>query len=222
MQSNDTPLKGRVTLPCYECGADVQRYPSALKRGHRVFCDQVCAKKTFGERQKTAPAIRLSKKTQRSDLGCLEVTGKVGNHGYGTLMYNGKTELAHRAAWMMATGEMLTTEDFICHVCDNARCVETEDEGVYEVRGTAYPRRGHLFKATCAVNNTDMTDKGRHGRTSLNGTGIHAAKLTEDAVRRIRSERAAGATGVSLATKYGVSQAVISEVVTRRTWRHVE
>lgn len=47
-------------------------------------------------------------------------------------------------------------------------------------------------------------------------------KLTEDDVREIRAEYAAGRWGVNdLADIYGVTQPTMSAVVHRRTWRHV-
>lgn len=48
------------------------------------------------------------------------------------------------------------------------------------------------------------------------------AKLTEDDVREIRADYAAGRWGVNdLADIYGVTQPTMSAVVHRRTWRHV-
>lgn len=48
------------------------------------------------------------------------------------------------------------------------------------------------------------------------------AKLTEDDVREIRADYAAGRWGIKdLADIYGVAQPTMSAVVHRRTWRHV-
>lgn len=48
------------------------------------------------------------------------------------------------------------------------------------------------------------------------------AKLTEDDVRAIRADYAAGRWGIKdLADIYGVTQPTMSAVVHRRTWRHV-
>jgi hypothetical protein len=61
-----------------------------------------------------------------------------------------------------------------------------------------------------------MTREARKGEASPH------AKLTEDDVRRIRQFAAAGATWPNLATLYGVDRSAIRQIVTRRTWRHVD
>ena len=58
---------------------------------------------------------------------------------------------------------------------------------------------------------------GRHARGEASGR----AKLTDDQVREIRSRAAAGETQTSLGREFGVVQTVISDVVTRKTWKHI-
>jgi hypothetical protein len=49
------------------------------------------------------------------------------------------------------------------------------------------------------------------------------AKITEDDVRNIRLEYAQGGVRqVDLASKYGLAQAVVSMIIRRATWKHVE
>lgn len=61
-----------------------------------------------------------------------------------------------------------------------------------------------------------------HGlRASKQGTLNGQAKLSVDAVRRIREEYAGGTTQPSLAAKYGLTQANVSSIVLRKTWAHV-
>lgn len=57
----------------------------------------------------------------------------------------------------------------------------------------------------------------RHGR-SLTGIRHHQAKLTEEDVQHIRSS---GMTGKALALNYEVSEATISKILLRKTWRHI-
>jgi hypothetical protein len=53
------------------------------------------------------------------------------------------------------------------------------------------------------------------------GSAVAAAKLTEDQVREIRRRSERGESGKSLAASFGVGQAVISRIVTRKGWLHV-
>ena len=48
------------------------------------------------------------------------------------------------------------------------------------------------------------------------------SKLTESKVRRIRLRVSRGETQTAVAKDYGVTQANVSEIVRRRTWRHVK
>jgi hypothetical protein len=53
------------------------------------------------------------------------------------------------------------------------------------------------------------------------GEACPAAKLTEESVRAIRARAAAGESHSRLAGEYDVSPATISNVVSRRNWKHV-
>lgn len=63
-------------------------------------------------------------------------------------------------------------------------------------------------------------DKRRHGRAT-EGTKQKQSKLTDDAVRMIRSERKAGIKLRVLAERFGVSVARISRVAIGKSWRHI-
>jgi len=67
-----------------------------------------------------------------------------------------------------------------------------------------------------------MMDKVGHG-TSTRGERNPSAKLTKDDIRSIRATYAAGgATQSALGVLYGVSQGVVSLIVRRKAWAHVE
>ena len=78
----------------------------------------------------------------------------------------------------------------------------------------------------------DMVRKGRHVVTPaflsaerLRGEDNAAAVLTEDAVRDIRQRYTGRGRGISqqaLADEYGVNQTLISAIVRRKIWQHVE
>jgi hypothetical protein len=53
------------------------------------------------------------------------------------------------------------------------------------------------------------------------GEQINTAKLNEDAVRAVRSEYVAGVEADALSKRFGVSTVQISNIVKRRSWKHV-
>lgn len=48
------------------------------------------------------------------------------------------------------------------------------------------------------------------------------ARLTDDLVRQIRKEHAAGSTQKAIVERYGLNQSVVSNVVRRLAWAHVD
>lgn len=76
----------------------------------------------------------------------------------------------------------------------------------------------NLRWATCTEN---QRDRFTHG-TSNRGEGHGASRLTEAQVREIRARRAAGERNRDLGPIYGVNENTISNIVTRKKWRHVE
>lgn len=79
-------------------------------------------------------------------------------------------------------------------------------------------RPDNLAWGTPKENQSDMA---RHGTRRI-GERHPSAKLSEDDVAAIRSDYASGATQTSLATKYSVARQCIGDIVTGRTWRHVD
>lgn len=61
-----------------------------------------------------------------------------------------------------------------------------------------------------------------HAQNKAAGTAAPVSKLTEDEVRAIRRRAAAGETQETLGREYGVSRSAVAQIVTRRTWAHVE
>jgi hypothetical protein len=123
------------------------------------------------------------------------------NHGYGRLSVGPRqTRYEWRAthlSWMLATGHRPDVDagEFICHTCDNPRCVRNDDIGTYAVDGTSYERRGHLYLAGVVANNRDCAIKQRSARGDRNGSRLHPEKLTRGDVRsaQMRGRAAAGA-----------------------------
>lgn len=74
---------------------------------------------------------------------------------------------------------------------------------------------GNLRWGTTVSNKDDMVGHG----TRLRGEQINTAKITEDDVREIRKT---GKPLKPLAEKFGVSETMISLILKRKAWKHVE
>ena len=113
---------------------------------------------------------------------------------------------AHRVAYMLAYGEV-DDSLCVCHSCDNPSCCN--------------PR--HLWQGTRSDNMQDMVRKGRLKPTIRYGEESPAAKLTSEQVLEIRARHAAGGViGATLADEYGVSRSLISLILRRKRWPHLE
>lgn len=132
----------------------------------------------------------------RSD-GCWEWQGACDRDGYGAFNYAGKTRRAPVVA-LEIDGRKPAQGEYACHRCDNPKCV----------------RPDHLYPGTPTQNMADAIARG----TTQRGERQHMAKLTEQAVREIRSS----AEAVSiLAKRFGVTHGAVSMARARKTWRHV-
>lgn len=136
----------------------------------------------------------LAKRIKVSDSGCWEWTKRLKPEGYGTLRIDGKQCYAHRAMYKLAFGE-IEKGKFVCHKCDNPRCVNPY----------------HLFAGTPHENSYDAGTKGRMN-----------AKLTIPLVREIKIRLRNGEKAVRIAPEYGVNYKAIWSIKTGRTWDHVK
>lgn len=115
------------------------------------------------------------------------------SHGYGRFAVAGRMLTASRIAYELTHGELGADE--ARHTCDNPPCCNP----------------AHLIRGTHAQNMADMAKRGR----------VSTRRLTPPDVIDIRTRRAAGARAVDLATEYGVTPSNISQITTRRTWKHI-
>ncbi|WP_367582384.1 HNH endonuclease signature motif containing protein [Tsukamurella tyrosinosolvens] len=138
---------------------------------------------------------------------CWEYKGgcQTNRGGYGKISIGGqgKTRGAHIVAWELANGMPMPEGLQIRHSCHNPPCTNP----------------AHLSVGTAQDNADDKQAAGRYYRGEQHGR----AKITEDDVRAIRRRYAAG--GVfqrELAADYGIDQTVVSDIVRRKIWQHVE
>lgn len=130
---------------------------------------------------------------------CWEWRGTIyRNTGYGRTSYKGMARVPHRAVWASLFGDPGSLQ--VCHRCDNRVCCNP----------------GHLFLGTAKDNSDDKIAKGRERWAK--GRENPSTKLTEDAVRQIRSS---SLTTTELARIYGVSFGAVSMARKGRTWRHI-
>jgi hypothetical protein len=136
----------------------------------------------------------------RSSSGYGVFTVNVGEKVYSPLHIG-----AHAVAYTIYIGEL---KNQCCHKCDNRVCVNPL----------------HLFDGTVKDNAIDRGAKGRGA--DQRGSSNPASVLTDDDVRYIRNNyqrthRNLG-NGTELASKFGISQALVSMIINRKRWAHVD
>jgi hypothetical protein len=120
--------------------------------------------------------------------------------GYAQFGMLGRVIYVHR--FVKSLDGLLPKGVEICHRCNNPGCVNPD----------------HLYVGDRLSNSEDMVRSGRSPRGSRHGQ----SKLTEADVKQIRLSRAEGQTQRIIAAQFGVGQDVISRIVNRRTWTHVD
>ncbi len=139
--------------------------------------------------------------------GCWEWPLSVGNHGYGQFAITPRVmAAAHRLSLSMLLGEEIPQGLFVCHVCDNRRCVNPS----------------HLFLGTPADNVADMVSKGRGNWEKARRKGVDNPQYgsTRTAARRFSLDQEANIYRLALATsnrqagrEVGCSHSVVGRIV---------
>ncbi len=146
-------------------------------------------------------AERFAENVRVVPSGCWEWQGARSDTGYGCF-YDGRAYHAHRYSWMQERGQ-IPLGILVLHTCDNRACVNP----------------AHLFLGTHLDNSRDMVDKGRQVAPRPAGESHGESKLTDSAVREIRSSPL---TGRALAAQFGVSESAVSLVRRGKSWTHVQ
>lgn len=130
--------------------------------------------------------------------GCWEWPFARNKLGYGLVRFDGRTWLAHRLTYQLATG---TTPDVCRHQCDNPPCTNP----------------GHLLDGTVLDNARDSCERGQQPV----GERIGRSKLREADVTEMRRLARAGEPILAMAHRFGVSRETVYQSVTGMRWRHV-
>lgn len=148
---------------------------------------------------------------------------KVNKDGYGEIQttFAGKKLhiLVHRAVYQVVFNDPLTSNDIICHKCDNPSCCNPK----------------HLFKGTHLDNIRDKVNKNRQARGSKNGRYIdgrasdkiikkihsHGAKLRREQVLKIKELKSEGVKLLSIANTLHISYQTVKDISCGRVYKDI-
>lgn len=148
------------------------------------------------------PDVAFMARSVMNDSGCIEWTGSCDRKGYGQLRIGGKLIKAHRYAVEREIGP-IPSGMVVMHTCDNPKCVNVD----------------HLQVGTQTDNVRDMDAKGRRVNNQCRGMASYNAKITDDDVKAIRSDKR---RQVDIAASYGIAQTVVSKIKLYQAWSHVK
>lgn len=138
-----------------------------------------------------------------AETGCWLWTAHVNSMGYGMigLPQQRAKVLAHRYSFELVNGP-IAAGMLICHRCDTPRCVNP----------------AHLFLGTHQDNMDDCARKGRKSGGRQPGEQHPRSRLTDEAVRIIKSS---SDTHAALARRFDVTASAVQAVRQGKTWKHV-
>lgn len=142
-----------------------------------------------------------SKAKENPETGCIEWQMSRSRDGYGQARYHGKQQGTHRIAYMIYHSTTLKSNEYICHTCDNRKCINVH----------------HLFLGDALANNLDTIKK--HRQVFHYGEDHKDAKLTNEKVLEMRKRNSRGESIRSLSREFGVAFETAREAIHGKTWK---
>ena len=141
-----------------------------------------------------------AKVDKRGDDECWPWTRSLsaGKDGYGHLNVDKVIYDSHRLTWILTYGE-IPEGMHVLHRCNFKPCCNPK----------------HLYLGTHQDNMADLKASGHNFATR------GRALITEDQVRSIRAEVASGVSQRAIAQRLGMDPSSISDLVRRKSWKHV-
>lgn len=142
--------------------------------------------------------------------GCWLWTGQLDKQGYGVIASGGKRGRNVRAthvSWYILHGYW---PKFMCHTCDNPKCV----------------RPSHLYEGSPRTNSDDRDRRGRTrgwASTTIRAKGerVRTAKMNVAHVLEIRALAARGTPRPELMRRFSLSKSAVRNIILGITWKHV-
>jgi len=131
---------------------------------------------------------------------CWNSTYASNSWGYAKISIKSKVLAVHRIMYEYIHGTIPSDKPFILHRCDNPKCCNPT----------------HLYSGTPQNNVDDMINRNRY--PDQKGETNYGAKLTEKQVKEIR---ASNKPQPILAKQFNVVRQTISNIKTRRRWKHL-
>jgi hypothetical protein len=205
------PRKGeirRVTLVCRNCGI---QFSKPLSQAARPFHNAACYQAYYRDPE------RLWERVDRPETtnACWLHRAAPDADGYVHVSFCGRSILAHRLAWELASGSPPPSRMRVCHTCDEPACTRNDGGlGTYELNGRLLPRYGHLFLGTDADNNADKETKGRGDHPA--GEQHWRAKLSDEEVTQILTRYInSSLTQREIGRRFGITQGYVSKLIRR-------
>ncbi len=221
-----------VDCTCLQCGALFTRPAWEVAHLNVRYCSWACSNVARSKPRTGSLAERFVANIDKNgpllipQFGpCWMWTGAHKSNGYGKIYVgggskHGRSLMAHRVAWEMASGVPIPPGLDVLHICDNPSCARNDEHGVYILDGVEFDRWGHLFLGTDRDNNRDKVLKGRLILPPKRlGAKNNRTILTEEQVLAIRAS--AGVSQREMARQYGVTQSAIAAILHRRSWSHI-
>lgn len=159
------------------------------------------------------PIDRLLSKIFIDENNCWNFTSGITKDGYGAFWMNefNRSIHAHRASWILHNGVIEASNIYVCHKCDNTKCINPE----------------HLFLGTQQENMTDKVRKNRQAKgithkchlypeLTLRGEKNPTAKITDLQVEEMREiYKNSKTTYKELAIKYKISAKQVGNIIRR-------